>query len=205
MNRQLAAVLAALLTLAACDDEGGGGSGAASDDFNGSGAGGSDGSGAGSSQCDSGDYQNDVVAFCEKQFPSEPAAGEFGASCVDDGQCDSELCVDSSFGSHCSMPCGDAECPIGYACEEDFETGFPLCFEEICIYAGMDKADCVTNLLDELDAACESDCDVATTEAWIGCLGGAERLCGTDDASDACGAERGILEACCFGCSNGTF
>jgi hypothetical protein len=185
--------------LAACGDSGSGSDGDGAE----TGIGSSSGSGGGNPAgvCKSTDYQTSVTAFCKTQNPPAPAAGQLGASCTGDPQCDSGLCLEPFGGTaYCSLECPNGnECPTGFDCQ-DTGAGFSACYEGVCIYGGTDTSDCTTNLLDELEAGCNSSCTKGDVEAWLDCIGNAGRLCGLEDADAACGAERGILEACCPTC-----
>lgn len=164
-------------------------------------------SGAGNTACSATDFEDKVVAICKTQHPAAPQPREIGASCVTDNQCNSGFCL-NPFGqaAYCSVTCpGGNECPLGFRCEDTGTSIGPGCYEDVCLYGGTDAADCTTNLLQELEAACRSDCAVTRTQAWIDCLASAGRLCGTGDASEHCGAERGLLESCCFGCDAGNW
>ncbi|MCY1054743.1 hypothetical protein [Nannocystis sp. SCPEA4] len=162
-----------------------------------------DDSGGDTGACASSDFDAQVIAFCKAQNPPTPEPGELGASCTDDTQCASQICLEP-FGSpqtYCSWPCpaGD-ECPLGFNCQDTGTSLGSVCYQGVCIYGGSDAADCTTNLLAELDAACMSECSVERIEGWLNCLAGAGRLCGTDSADEQCGVERGLLESCCGGC-----
>jgi len=183
---------------AGCGDAGT--SGSDGGDSIGSGSGGNSVAGV----CSSDDYKDQVTAFCKTQNPPAPGPGELGASCVNDGQCDSAVCLEP-FGNaaYCSEECPNGnECPMGYSCQ-DTGAGFAACYQDVCEYGGIDTSSCVSNLLGELDSGCNSSCAKADVEAWLGCISIAGRLCGSDDADAACGAERGILESCCLGCGSG--
>lgn len=154
-----------------------------------------------SATCQAQDYQAAVVAFCETQNPPAPGAGERGASCADDTQCSSGLCLEP-FGSaaYCTVPCPNGgECGQGYSCQDSGTVG-PVCYQGVCVYGGSDKAACVSALTAEIEEGCRSAC-TGPVNGWVRCLAGAGRLCGVEDADQACGAERGLLESCCPGCS----
>lgn len=193
--------LAVQITVVACGGGSGGGGGDETTPGGGGGAGG--GTSAG---CSSADFEAQVVAFCKTQNPPSPKPGEMGAGCVDGTQCDSQYCLEP-FGSsaYCTILCpnGD-ECPIGYSCQDTGVPGEVACYQDVCIYGGSDAADCTANLLAELDAACTSECAESRPQMWMDCLAGAGRLCGQSDASEKCGTERGLLEACCLGCDEGS-
>jgi hypothetical protein len=107
------------------------------------------------------------------------------------------------FGSlaYCSMPCpAGNECPIGFDCQDTGTSDGAACYQGVCVYGGSDATDCTANLLEELDIACTSECDVGRIQGWVDCIAGAGRLCGPEDAAEKCGVERGLVESCCFAC-----
>jgi hypothetical protein len=170
------------------------------DDVNG----GNGGGGGDSAACSATDFEDQVVAICKAQNPPAPGPGELGASCAGDDQCSSTVCLEP-FGSaaYCSLQCpAGNECPQGFDCSDTGTSLGPACYQGVCVYGGSDTADCTKNLLAELDAACHSECKVTRAQAWMDCLAGAGRLCGPEEASEHCGAERGLLESCCFGCGS---
>jgi hypothetical protein len=160
-----------------------------------------DGGGGGS--CAPADYTAQAEAICATNHP-EPDPRTFGATCVDDGQCDSGLCADRfTGGQYCTIACprGD-ECPVGYRCDESgrIDAVDTLCFREVCLYGGTDRADCIGNLLDDVEAACtgSSTSCAGELDAWVGCLATAGRQC---LPGDACVVERDALERCCPTCA----
>lgn len=199
----MTAVLAATLAASAC---GPGGSSSSSNSTDGSGGietspDGGDGTGGSGGVCSSSDFESQVITFCKAQNPPSPNPGELGASCVDGSQCSSQYCLEP-FGSaaYCSLLCPNGnECPIGYSCQDTGVDG-PACYQDVCIYGGSDAAECTSNLLDELDTACHSECEASRVQAWIECLAAAGRLCGQEDAAEKCGIERGLVESCCIAC-----
>ncbi len=199
--RALSLLLLVVAVVGCGDDAGRSDSGGDEDGETGGGEG---AAGPGPAACASEDFQAEAIAFCEKQFPSEPAPGQLGASCTDDGQCDSQVCLEP-FGSaaYCSLECpqGD-ECSVGFSCQ-DTGAGYSACYQGVCIYGAGSKSECVTDLLEEVDRACEPDgCTEATVRGWVDCLAASERLCSTVDADDACGAQRGLIDSCCVGCND---
>ena len=128
-----------------------------------------------------------------------------GASCNDDGECASNVCLEP-FGSpaYCTIQCpAGNECPVGYSCT-DTGAGSSLgnaCYQSVCLYPGGDTADCVERVLDEADIACTQGCE-SQLETWFGCLEGAGLLCTSSGADAACGAQRGLLSSCCSRCDN---
>lgn len=197
----LAFALAAVPAAVSCNT-GGGGGGSGGSETVGDGAGGPGGS---SGVCSSMDFEAQVIAFCKTQNPPSPGPGEMGASCVDGTQCNSNYCLEPFGGSPiCTILCPNGnECPVGYSCQD---TGAPegaACYQDVCIYGGIDASDCTANLLAELDNACTSECTAARVHGWMDCLAGAGRLCGNSDADEKCGVERGLIESCCISCSSG--
>lgn len=193
----LAFALAAVPAAVSCSIGGSGSSGTET-----SGSGGQGGSAV--AACSSADFEAQVIAFCKTENPSSPAAGEMGASCVDSTQCSSDYCLEP-FGNsaYCTVLCPNGnECPIGYSCQDTGTLDGAACYQDVCIYGGSDAADCTANLLSELDSACNSECKAARAHAWMDCLAGAGRLCGSEDAAEKCGVERGLLESCCNGCDS---
>jgi len=160
---------------------------------------------AGGDLCNSADYSAQADAICSANHP-EPAPRMMGATCVDDGQCDSGLCADRfTGGPYCTISCprGD-ECPVGYRCDESgrIDGVATLCFREVCVYGGTDRADCITNFLDDVDRICTdplASCTLGQLDAWVSCLSAAGRQCGP---GDACVLERDALERCCPLCSS---
>ena len=161
----------------------------------------SDSGGGGS--CAPADYTAQAESICATNHP-QPDPRDFGATCVDDGQCDSGLCADRfTGGQYCTIACprGD-ECPVGYRCDESgrIDSVETLCFREVCVYGGTDRASCISNFLDDVDAACTdsiASCAAGELDAWVGCMGSAGRLC---FPGDACAVERDALERCCPRC-----
>lgn len=198
----LAFALAAVPAAVSCNI-GGGGGGAGGEETDGSGGQG----GSSGDACSSADFEAQVVAFCKTQNPPSPAPGEMGASCVDSTQCSSNYCLEP-FGNsaYCTVLCPNGnECPIGYSCQDTGTPDGAACYQDVCIYGGADASDCTARLLDELDFACTSDCTAARAQAWMDCLAGAGRLCGSQDADEKCGVERGLVESCCNACDTGNW
>ena len=153
------------------------------------------------SACQPTDYDAKIVTFCRQQNPSPPAAGDFGADCTEDSQCDSNLCL-NRVDSHCTVACpnGD-ECPNGYLCEDVGEAE-PACVWDFCDYGGYDASSCVDNTAQQARNACNfNDCG-QRFETWLDCLIASSMVCHVPDAENACGIERGLLESCCIGCDS---
>jgi hypothetical protein len=85
-----------------------------------------DGDVAGDAGTDAADVPPDVFGGC--QLAANPAAGQPGATCVSDGDCDSGTCASAPEGKRCAPACtgaGQNCCPTGWACDKAGTT--PMC------------------------------------------------------------------------------
>ena len=114
---------------------------------------------------------NPTGGLCE--FPSSPLAGQPGASCSQNSDCDSNLCVDGPDGHICTWQCVDC-CPNGFICGEVPNT-------RDTVFA------CVPHLL-SLCRPCMEDAECAGIDPGALCVGYGElgRFCagGCDKEAD---------------------
>jgi hypothetical protein len=149
----------------------------------------------------SGDHTAQVASFCEAQFPPAPGPGDPGGICNTDPDCESEFCYQNPNGApFCSALCtSDADCAYGFECG-DSGTGLGLiCLRKglpSCGYLADSPGECVTVLLDQLDAQCNAGCESLAVE-WLSCIDSIAPICWTTEVDDACGIDLALLEDCC--------
>ncbi|MCB9740358.1 MAG: putative metal-binding motif-containing protein [Deltaproteobacteria bacterium] len=185
-TRFVLTALAAVLLLAAsgCGSDGDGGTNVAAgskDTTGGLGDGGSlfgDGTGGigndtgsdGSTAVDTAEDTGNPGNGCE--FGASPAAGEAGAACEDNTDCDSGFCVKTAAGGQCTRTCTEC-CPSGWACEQ------------------APSADTVYICLPQLGALClpcQDDAECEARNAGSLCIGygeGEAYFCGGGCKADA--------------------
>ncbi len=104
------------------------------------------------------------------EFPASPQAGQAGATCAANGDCDSGWCVEGPAGKICTKSCNGC-CPGGFACQ--------------AAAAGDTVFICVPTL-NALCRPCQSDGECAALNQGALCVGGPEgRFCGGACESDA--------------------
>jgi hypothetical protein len=149
--------------------------------------------------CGSDNYVSQIDAVCKTLHPPPPAAGDVGALCSSNNDCNSGRCQFAYLAStgNCAASCSaSAPCPDGLACSAGW------CVQPTdCSYAGSDTTSCVTTLNQQANLACGTSCDQKFA-AWLACIAKAGRLCFVTDAHTACGIERGQLESCCSACAS---